>query len=337
MVALMARSSGCRRTRVRGLLDLVCLEATPKRRMRTEELSETLETLLRMTSVNARSYAGPRDLLAMQELTSRTWTPEARWHVGDLAWGRFQHTGREAEWPTRLWEAGGRVLAWGWIELPGHLGLDVDPEWPGLAEEVLDWFEETVRGGDDRTVVVSSAEIHLVRALEARGYRRADGGAYFALLGRELEGLPEVRLPDGYAVRPVADGDVPGRVAAHRAAFHPSRVSEESYRVVQGAWPYRQDLDWCVVAPDGSLVSYCLLWLDSARRVVEIEPVGTVPEHRGRGLAGAVCLAALRAARQAGAVQAVVAPRGDEGYLGPARLYRGLGFRDRARSVLFHG
>lgn len=282
--------------------------------------------------VRTTEYTGPRDLRAMQELTSRIWTPEARWHVGDLAWGRFQHVGREAEWPTMLWWDGGRTLAWGWIELPGHLGLAVDPGRPELAHEVLAWFERTVPPGQ-RTVVVSDAETHLLDALDGRGYRRAGDGPFFVHLARDLDGLTEPEPPAGYRLRPVGEAEVPGRVLAHRAAFHPSRVTEESYRVVRAAWPYRADLDWCAVAPDGSVAAFCLLWFDEERRAALVEPVGTVPGHRGRGLAKAVCLAALRAAERAGAVRAVVAPRGDDAYPVPARLYRGLGFQDKARTV----
>ncbi|GII97463.1 GNAT family N-acetyltransferase [Sinosporangium siamense] len=78
-----------------------------------------------------------------------------------------------------------------------------------------------------------------------------------------------------------------------------------------------------------------MVWLDQANRTAEIEPAGTAPADRRRGLARAVCLAALRAAREAGAESAVVTPRGDDGHPIPARLYRSLGFRERGRSVLF--
>ncbi|MFD2348386.1 GNAT family N-acetyltransferase [Nonomuraea ferruginea] len=276
-------------------------------------------------------YGGPRDLRAMQELTGRIWSPRARWHAGDLAWGRLQHTGREPEWPTMLWRADRRTLAWGWIHLPGYLNLAVDPERAELAHDVLRWFEEIVPAGE-RQVEVSSGEPHLVAALEERGYAREKDGPFFVQMVRDLDGLPEPEPPAGFRLEAVRD--VPGRVAAHRAAFHPSRVTEESYAAVRAAWPYREDLDWCAIGPDGGTAAYCLLWLGD-RDVALIEPVGTVPAHRGKGLAKAVCLAALRAARAAGAKQAVVAPRGDDGYPVPARLYSGLGFRDTARSLLF--
>ncbi|MCA2220367.1 GNAT family N-acetyltransferase [Nonomuraea aurantiaca] len=289
-------------------------------------------------NASVSDYAGEADLRAMQELTSRLWSPAARWHVGDLAWGRFQHTGREPEWPTRLWRAGERVVAWGWIELPDQLNLAVDPAYDGhgLADEVLDWFAATAPGVR-RTVTVLDSETHLLAALARHGYQDAGDGLPFVVnMSHDLRDLAEPEPSPGYRLRTVDAADVPGRVATHRAAFHPSRVTEESYRNVRGAWPYRADLDWIAEAPDGEVAAYCLIWLDPARRAAEIEPVGTVPAHRHRGLARAVCLAALHAARNAGATRAVVGPRGDDDYPVPARLYRGLGFHDITRSRLLH-
>nr|WP_240971384.1 GNAT family N-acetyltransferase [Microbispora sp. CL1-1] len=75
--------------------------------------------------------------------------------------------------------------------------------------------------------------------------------------------------------------------------------------------------------------------MDEANRAARIEPAGTAPGHRRRGLARAACLAALDAARRAGARQAVVSPRGDDAYPVPVRLYRSLGFRECARSLAY--
>ena len=78
-----------------------------------------------------------------------------------------------------------------------------------------------------------------------------------------------------------------------------------------------------------------LAWLDEKNRVGLLEPVGSAPAHRRRGLARAATLAVLHALRDAGAVSAVVRPRGDEAYPTPARLYRSLGFRPDARTVSY--
>jgi GNAT superfamily N-acetyltransferase len=81
------------------------------------------------------------------------------------------------------------------------------------------------------------------------------------------------------------------------------------------------------------MVASALVWLDPATSVCLVEPVGCVPEHRGRGLAAAVTLGALHQAREAGATRAQVSPRGDDAYPGPRRLYQSLGFRPGARTV----
>lgn len=65
------------------------------------------------------------------------------------------------------------------------------------------------------------------------------------------------------------------------------------------------------------------------------QPVGCSPEHRRRGLASAVSLAALHAAHAAhaaGATTGLVRPRGDDGSPEPGRVYRGIGFRPGPRT-----
>ncbi len=99
------------------------------------------------------------------------------------------------------------------------------------------------------------------------------------------------------------------------------------------AWPYRADLDWVVTDASGRAGGLGLVWLDPATGVGLVEPVGCVPEHRGRGLAAAVTLAALHHLRSVGGTLGQVTPRGDDGYPGPQRLYRSLGFRPTARTV----
>lgn len=278
--------------------------------------------------MTARDFTGPDDVRLMQELTQRLWTPSSQWHIGDLAWGRYQHTGREQEWPTRLWiNADKNISAWGWIELPDHQSLLVDPAEPGLADEVLAWFD-TVAGPGERSANV--AEGVELAALERHGYQRQPQAAHFVHQARDLDGLPVPSLPEGFRLRCAPEAGK--RAAVHAAAWAPSRVTAESYRAVMGAWPYRPELDWVVEAPDGRYAASALIWLDERNRAGLIEPVGTDPEFRRLGLSRAVCLAALHALKEAGATHAYVDPRGDAAYPIPARLYRSLGFTDGPRT-----
>jgi GNAT superfamily N-acetyltransferase len=295
-----------------------------------------------MGAAQPREYGGPRDLLLMQRAVQRGWTPQRRWHIGDLAWGRYSVPAQE-QWRTALWDD----LAWGWLDT-GNLDLHVDPSRPDLADEVLAWCDDVVTG-----VTILDTEEHLVRALRRAGFGLQDGLFFQHCLIDLDRPFPPARVPEGYRVRAVRDDEAELRAAVHRAAWRPRRVGElhvpprdlgeaesrvtgESYRAVMRAWPYRSDLDIVVEAPDGTFAAFALGWLDEVNRVGELEPVGTTPEHARRGLGTVASLACLEALRRAGATRAVVYPRGDDAYPVPRSLYLGLGFRPIARTVTYH-
>jgi len=268
----------------------------------------------------------------MQRLAQRIWTPASRWHIGDLVWDRFQHVGREPEWPTALWGGSGEVDAWGWMWHPGELGLCVDPARAELVPEVLDWFESRARA-EEVTVYFLDREEHIAAGLTRKGYVSQEEDAYHVHMMRELSDLPSPNVPDGFKLRHLqGPQDIAARVAVHRSAFHPSRVTEESYGNVRNSWPYREDLDWVVEAPDGTFAAFCLMWLDEANSVAELEPVGAHPDYRRLGLASAACLGAMRAASENGAARAIVYPPGRVDPV-PMKLYASIGFQAYARTV----
>ncbi|MGI5171356.1 GNAT family N-acetyltransferase [Spirillospora sp. CA-253888] len=283
-------------------------------------------------TVTMRRYAGPADLRAMQALAQRVWSPASPHHVGDLAWGRFMYTARQADWPIALWESEGEVVAWAWAHLPDDLRLQVAPEHPGLLVEILSWFDEPA-GGGPRQISPLDAQTDLCDALVRHGYEPQDRAPFFTYHWHDLRDLPDPVLPEGFTARAVrGEEDLDRRVAVHRAAWNSTRVTPESYRAVMAAWPYRRRLDWVVEAPDGRFGANCLVWYDDLHRVGLIEPVGTRPEYRRLGLARAVCVAALRALAGAGGERAIVYPRGDADYPVPQMLYRSIGFRPYGRT-----
>jgi ribosomal protein S18 acetylase RimI-like enzyme len=300
-------------------------------------VARRVRTVRRMNGVAVRrGYEGPADLRAMQRMVARVWSPDRTWMVGDLAWGRYQHAGREAEWPTALWESGaGDVLAWGWARLPGGLDLAVDPAHPELTGEVLDWFE-TVATAERLSVTIVRTEHAQAEVLAERGYQaNPDDPGQMLQHIHDLRDIPAPAIPPGYLVRPITVDDLAERVAVHRAAFAPSRVTEESYAAVMAAWPYRPELDWVVQAPDGTFAASCLIWLDERNAMAELEPVGAHPEHRRRGLASAACSAAMRAARDLGARTGIVFSNNEERAPAAVALYRSLGFRVHNRTITY--
>jgi ribosomal protein S18 acetylase RimI-like enzyme len=288
--------------------------------------------------VRRRDFSGPADLRAMQHLASRLWSPSSRFHPGQLAWSRYyrpvEPTGLDDGEAIALWTDGGEVVGFGWAEAPDWLELQVDPARPDVAAEVVDWFEE-VSDAETQSALVMEGDV-AEQALAAAGFEPQPDEPFFAHHLVDLVDLPPAPAVPGYRFRHVEPHEARARAAVHAASWSdvgPSKVDQRAYEQLMAAWPYRHDLDWVAIDTDGTMVASALVWLDPAHGAGLVEPVGCVPGHRGRGLAGAVTLAALHRLADEGGVVAQVSPRGDDGYPGPQRLYRSLGFRPRARTV----
>lgn len=260
-------------------------------------------------------------------LTPRSWQ-----HPGQVAWSaRYALPEVLDHGPVRVLHAGGRPVGWAWAESDDWMEWCVDPAHDGVAEQALAWFLDHATATTVRTSTLGT-EPHLVAALEAAGFERLPE-PWFEQHTLDLAGLREVPDVAGYGFRAVRPGEHDARAACHRASWSPeSKVSGAAYARLMATPPYRPGLDWVAVTPDDEMVASCCVWLDEESGVALVEPVGCAPAHRRRGLAGAVSLAALHAARDAGGTTGLVRPRGDAGYPEPLRVYRRIGFRPGPRT-----
>jgi predicted N-acetyltransferase YhbS len=270
-------------------------------------------------------------LSEMQRLASRIWSREARHHPGQLSWSVFYGEGLELG-PVELARVGGETVGWAWAESDSWLELCVDPAYGDAAADLVSWFVDRAPQGDLTTMVLET-ETHLRGSLAEAGFEAADL-PWFTHHFLDLAGLGPVPEIEGYSFRHVEPSEAEARSACHRAAWSAtSRVTGAAYRRLMAAPYYRHDLDWVAVDARGEMVASVCVWLDQDTGVALVEPVGCVPDHRGRGLAGAVSHAALRAARALGATTGLVCPRGDDDYPVPGRVYRSIEFRPGARTL----
>lgn len=270
----------------------------------------------------------------MQGLASRLY-PESAWrHAGDLAWAAT--CAEPGQSPTALWQDGDGVVAWGWLEAPGELTVQVDPRYPALAHEVLAWAQDTSLEPVHTTI--GENEPHIAAALLACGYRAAADGPFFSCLGRDMTDLPAApALPEGYTLHSCDAGNVPLRAEAHRAAWSDwdSTYSSQQHAALRELWPYKPELDLMALAPDGTPAAYYQGWYDEQSGIGLFEPVGTHPQHRRLGLSRALGMALLRRFAAAGARMAVVCPRGDEAYPVARLTYESMGFTAFSRTHTF--
>ncbi|HEY8598189.1 MAG TPA: GNAT family N-acetyltransferase, partial [Thermomicrobiales bacterium] len=252
--------------------------------------------------------------------------------IGDLDWWRYTDNDPAGIAVTQLWfTADGTLVGCAW-PVGAEVILLSHPRYRAVEGEMLAWAEARRREraaieGAPLTLSINGYDGDATRLalLRESGYRRS--GRCYRYRRQALDRVLDApTLPSGYAVRHLrGEDEVAARVAVHRAAFAPSRMTVEKHRAVMAAPTYRRELDLVVTAPDGSLMAYALVWFDAENRMGVFEPVGTDPAYQRRGLGRAVLTEGLRRLRALGAQIAYINTNGDNGAAN--RLYDAVGFR----------
>lgn len=291
------------------------------------------------TGVSARPCSGVQDLNAIYGMTASL--PNVALHLTDLPW-RLASPAAQDPVRVRLWETrDGTLLAWAILQFPWHcLDYEVQPgayrEW--LEQAVLDWAverltEEAASRGEDLPFYVSTRASDTVRlaAVHRAGFRPEDWS--YVHLTRDLrEPIPEVALPDGFQIRPLAgEAEVDAYVATHRAAFRSTNMTAAWRQQTIRDPRYVPELDLVAVGSDGTVAAFCVGWMTSPtasladKRVAQVEPLGVLPAYQRIGLGRALLLEEFRRARTIGASRMEVdAESYNEASLG---LYESVGFR----------
>jgi ribosomal protein S18 acetylase RimI-like enzyme len=283
-------------------------------------------------------YGGDEDLKRLKSLVASIWEEEgplSPFTICDFDWRLFQHPGIDPTRRIRIWETEhGDPVGFVWYTPPGDVDVVLAPAHREMSVflPMLEWSLERHRSegadGDPLGIWVMESDVSLPFLLRRLGFAHGDR-QYFHLLWEPDHTMPAPVLPDGYRFGQVGPEDLDRRVEVHRAAFDPSRLTRESYRDLMRSHGYRSELDVVIEASDGSFAAFALGWLERDSGVGQIEPVGTHPGHRGKGLASAASTELLRRLARAGARQVVLSTRARALV---DRLYRDLGFRLITRS-----
>ena len=179
----------------------------------------------------------------------------------------------------------------------------------------------------------SAADEFALKRWAAHGYETdpaslGDTGSWTQLNERDLTEVEQPVLPDGFRFRTADEAGPQAAVQAHLDAWAPSTYTAEGYQGVRQTAAYRGDLHILVEAPDGTMASSTIMWLDEANKTAEFEPVGTHPDYRRLGLGRAMLLHGMHLARAAGATHMTVACLGAPGHPKARGLYYSVGFRE---------
>ena len=302
-------------------------------------------------AIDSHAFAGPDDLRAMRALVSAAWAaPDhglVTCTVGDLEWW-LAGAGPDVDWSSRIrvWTIGGEPAGWAWLSPPSSLDSFVrhglpEAEAAIVRDEILEW-QRLVALRWAREAILADRDVLELPALEAwaadgsseetflRGHGWTPTDTLLTQYGQTLDlDLDPPRVPDGYILRSLrGPDDIPARVDVHRAAFAPSKMTVEKYRILVGGDHYAFDHDVVLEAADGSFAAFAMCWIDPLGSVGEFEPVGTHPDHQRRGLGRVILRHGLRLMRAAGLREALVFSLRSN--TASEALYRSAGFVELA-------
>jgi ribosomal protein S18 acetylase RimI-like enzyme len=283
-----------------------------------------------------RPYRGPEDHAEMNRVANRVRAAAGNPSNGSVAEMDAFYRGLDAAaLPADcvIVELDGVVVAYGrasWEELSAgdaEIGafMNVDPAQAGrgieerLTEHALRRAAALVRErGTERAsflrMWIGDQAVHELRAAEAAGLRRVRAGA--TLIRPSVEDIPEVALPDGYEIRPIAADDeamirqvwdADGRAFAE--TWGHELPTEQAFRAWRSDPTFNPPL-WRVAFHGDDIAGQILNYLAEPEadgsRIGWTEAISVQPEHRRRGLARALLAASLRSVRDAGATKAAL-------------------------------
>jgi ribosomal protein S18 acetylase RimI-like enzyme len=296
------------------------------------------------TQLTLRLYQDERDLLQMYELLmqARLLTSDWRYaHVGELAFNFFMvacHLNPQEH--IRLWHAGGKLVAYAILGEDPAFDCQVFPgyEWSGIEEEALAWAERGVdelrqqdaeRWGGALVSCARQDDAQRIAFLERHGFRYCGDFAEVNMLRSLADPIPDLVVPEGYQVRPVAEtGELSQRAAAHREVWLPwtvGYVRDEDYARFMQLPGYDRTLDIVTVTPDGVVAAYVNGWIDPLNRIGDFGPIGALPAYRRQGLTRLVLLESLRCMKRRGMERVCVST--GVANLPAMRLYESVGFK----------
>jgi ribosomal protein S18 acetylase RimI-like enzyme len=285
--------------------------------------------------MSVRSYADA-DLPVLQA-TVAGWIAEAGRcgydHIGELPHRIYENL--RGRWPlgevVRVWEDGDGIaglaitmrfgVAFDVLAAPALRGREAEREMLRTA------FELTARlMGDGAPFVLTdvwdcdAARIGLLAELGFEHFRNWEH-----VRERGLDGpLPEAQAGRDFELRCAGPADAGQLAAVRNDCFGETWTGEQYLSQVMGKPGYEPSREIVAVAPDGRIAAFAVYWPDLLNRTGHFEPVGAHSDFRGRGLARAVMLRAMRDMRDLGMTCVTVNHLGENA---PARkLYESIGF-----------
>ena len=244
-------------------------------------------------------------------------------------WARFEWMYEHPEFDKStidaigLWFDGERVVGAAIYDMYfGEAFCGVLPEYEKLYPAILQYAYDVLKDGNGLAIAICDTNTAEIEAAKRAGFAPIDQTETIMEIG--LDAPRDAALPDGFTLyepHPVEDAEKMQWLfwqgfdhGEDRAEFEREEMTAPQVRKHM-----RRELGIAAVDGTGEYAAFCCLWYSEKTDYAYVEPVCTIPRHRGKGLAKALIYETLKRAHALCAKTAYV--------ISDMPFYEKLGFR----------
>jgi GNAT superfamily N-acetyltransferase len=252
-------------------------------------------------------------------------------------WARFEWMIEHPEFDKSaissigLWWERGRIVGAAIYDMYfGEAFCAALPGCEALYPKILDYACRELKDEAGLGIALCDGNQREIEAAETVGFAPAEQSE--TLLRLELDKLRRTVLPEGYTLSELDPAEQPEDFQWLLWQGFDHGTDYEEFKRNDPIVPQRRPnlnkrLSLAAAAPDGALAAYCCVWVRPDTDYAYVEPVCTVPAHRGKGIAAALLSEALARAKALGAREAYV--------ISDLPFYEKLGF-EKMRHYTFY-
>ncbi|MCP4362824.1 MAG: GNAT family N-acetyltransferase [Chloroflexi bacterium] len=268
--------------------------------------------------INHREYRGEENNQRVRELLSRNFaiTRHPYYTIDPPNWERIRAFSKldSNRQSIHLWELTDHPLQMlvGIVLYQKHkseFSCLVDPDYREIENMLYDWVEKEhgatkTAPHEKQFLNCSVCEGNKVQKaiLTRRGYTKGKLETVFRKRTLDRVGSETV-LPKGYTIQEVqtlSEEQFTERAMVESQIFG-GTITIAFLHELQISPIYRPELDLVIMAPNGSIAAFCVIWFDERHCTGYFEPIGTVAVHRRLGLGKMLMLEGFRRLHKMGA------------------------------------
>lgn len=185
---------------------------------------------------------------------------------------------------------------------------------------------------DEPNIILSEGQEEIMQVLVRRNYEKKQiiGWRRFR---DPRDPVPVCNLPAGYRFRIATPDDFEEIALGVRKVFGHKDFGADILEALSTCSFYRDDLDFLVETNDSELAAFCTFRIDEETGIINLEPLGTLPDHRGKGIAKAMLSEGLLRIKK---YNPKVVYIGGAANTEPAnKLYDALGYIDKISEIVW--